>query len=166
MASLVGIRALQSVSVILHLATTRDFSDAEWKSYLATIEALRNKGGGDPSHIRTFVVTDGAAPNAFQRKSAAELFEGRPNKIAVLTNSLSSPATRGVATAFSWINPFFRSLPPESWREALRHIDLLEEDGRPLLDEFLRMQKEMPKVATLEWFRRCVGEPEHPAPTR
>jgi hypothetical protein len=147
---------VNGLDVVVSLHTTLEPRPESWDRYLAVLFDIKRKRGGDISHIRNLVVSDGGAPNAQQRvRMHNEAFDGNPNKIAVLTNSLTNPLKRGIATAISWVNPAFKALPPERWREGLVHLDLDGEQAL-LLDELERLQKQLPPVKTLALFARAV----------
>jgi hypothetical protein len=140
--------SLNGLEVIVALHTQVDPQPDEWAGYIDVHANLKKKHAGDPSRIRNLVVTDGGAPNAKQRASLNELGFGSSSKIVVITNALTNPLKRGVATAISWANPGFKALPPEQWREALRHVNL-ENQIHPILLELSRLQSKLPPVSSL-----------------
>ncbi len=144
-----GINAisLNGLEVVIALHTQHDPQPEEWAHYIDTHINLKKKNAGDLSRIRNFVVTDGGAPNVKQRAMMSEAF-GAASKVAVITNALSNPVKRGVATAISWANPSFKALPPEQWRIALRHVDL-EGHMQMVLLELARLQSKLPPVTSL-----------------
>jgi hypothetical protein len=148
---------LRDLDVVVWLHTAVDPAPDEWAVGVEMTVELIRKHGGDISLIRSLVVTDGGAPNARQRKELHEVvFGGRPSQLSVITNSLTNPLKRGVATAIHWLNPAFLALPPAQWRESLRHLDL-EDDTVPLLQVLNRLQKYFPFVRSLSELEQAVG---------
>lgn len=139
--------SLNGLEVVVVLHTQQDPLPSEWTNYIDLHLNLKKKNAGDLSRIRNFVVTDGGAPDVKQRALMSEAF-GAASKVAVITNALSNPIKRGVATAISWANPSFRALPPEQWRLALRHVDL-EGHMQTILLELARLQSKLTPVNSL-----------------
>lgn len=140
---------LRGLDVVIALHTLQEPTVNEWAVYVELQLKLKRKAGGDVSKIRNIVITDGGAPNAKQRaQMQAEVFGTEGNKVSVISNSLNNPLKRGIATAISWVNPEFKALLPEQWRDALKHIDLTGEI-RPILLELERMQTQITPVSTL-----------------
>jgi hypothetical protein len=137
---------LREKAVVVWLHTNVDPLPEEWKAGIDITVALMRKNGIE--NMRSFVVSDGGAPNSAQRRQLAEAFGGRPHKLVVVTNSLTNPVKRGVATAISWINPAFKAVGPAMWHDALRHVDL-EGELDALLLVLRRLQEDLPSVATL-----------------
>lgn len=124
--------ALRNLMVVVSLHTAQDPPADEWGIYADLLTQVIKGAHGDVSNIRNFVVSDGGGPNSKQRAILRDVFDGRPNKIAVITNSLGNPIKRGLATAVSWINPSFLAVPVESWREAVAHVGLAGDVERVL----------------------------------
>ena len=140
---------LIGLDVVLVLHTQQDPQPEEWTSYIDLLVKLKKKNAGDVSRIRNMVVTDGGGPNAKQRAQVqTDVFGAAPNKMAAVSNALSNPLKRGLATAVSWLNPSFLALPPDRWQEVLRHMGL-EGQTRPILQEFERLQAKLPPVNSL-----------------
>jgi hypothetical protein len=139
---------LRELVVLVFLHTAEDPVPEEWAGGMRLWKELRAELKGDFSKSRSLVVTDGGAPNARQRAEMNEVFAGQPHKIVVITNSLSNPLKRGVATAIGWVNPSFKAVGPDQWWSALQHTDLLQESER-LLQELQRMQATLAPVKTL-----------------
>src|SRR5688572_13112680 len=96
-----------SLMVVLHTAATPPLVD--WERYEALVRREKLQDGKNFQRLRTLVVSDGGAPNTKQRHTLQnEVWEGRPVKLALLTNSLKSPIKRGIATALTWMNPAFK----------------------------------------------------------
>ena len=139
--------SLSGLEVVIALHTQLDPLPEEWTAYIDLHVNLKKRNGGDLSRIRNFVVTDGGAPNVKQRALMSDAFGGA-GKVAVITNALSNPIKRGVATAISWANPSFKALAPDQWRDALRHLNL-ENQMQPILLELSRLQVKLKPVASL-----------------
>jgi hypothetical protein len=148
----IGTTTLGDKEVVIWLHTSRDPLPEEWALGIDATVAVKRKHGIEK--MRSFVVSDGGAPNATQRKQLGEIFDGKPNKLAVVTNSLSNPMKRAIATAITWINPAFIAVPPSKWREALQHLDL-EREIAPLLEILRELQKDLPEVTSLIEFERA-----------
>jgi hypothetical protein len=139
------------LDVFLLLHTDKDPQTPEWQSYIdLQIQSLK-KTGGDITKCRTFVITDGGAPNAKQRQQLADAFGGSPTKFAVISHSLSNPIKRGIVTAFTWVNPSFKAVMPEQWAEALKHLGL-ENYLQQILLEFGRLQSRVAPNKSLALF--------------
>ncbi len=141
--------SLNGLEVVLVLHTQQDPQPEEWTEYVDLLVKLKKKNTGDVSKMRNIVITDGGGPNAKQRTQVqTEIYGGEPNKVAAISNSLSNPVKRGLATAVSWFNPGFLALPPDKWRNALQHLGL-ESDTRSILQQFERLQRKIPPVNSL-----------------
>lgn len=138
---------LRGIDVILALHTAQDPIPAEWQIYVDLLEKTKKKNGGDISKARAIVVTDGGAPNAKQRE-LSNVAAGQSFKLVAISHSLSNPLKRGIVTAIAWVNPLFKGVMPQDWRDALRHVDL---DGhiKPIIFEFERLQRGLPPVNSL-----------------
>lgn len=142
---------------MIWLHTAVDPSPVDWAAGIEKTMALKTQLG--LPELRSLVVSDGGAPNVAQRGELThKVFDGKPSKLAVLTNALSNPIKRGVATAISWVNPAFLALPPERWRDAFHHLDLESELDAvvAVLDE---LQKGLPPVKTLTELKQMIGRP-------
>jgi hypothetical protein len=142
-----AVLALSGMDVVLALHTAQDPLPEEWQHYVEHLDKLKRKTGGDMSKVRAVVISDGGSPNAKQRELMV-LAAGAPVKLAGITNVLTNPVKRGIATAISWVNPEFKAMMPRDWRDALRHVNL-EGQIQPLLFEFERLQRTLPPVQTL-----------------
>jgi len=140
---------------VIWLHTSADPSAADWAAGIE--KTMRLKAQLGVPELRSLVVTDGGAPNAPQRHEISHrVFNGRPSKLAVITNTLTNPIKRGVATAISWANPAFLALPPERWREAFGHADL-EGELDAVLAVLQELQKDFPPVKTLVELERAIA---------
>ena len=114
--------------MVLWFHSDVDFSVSQWTAAIKLLLQTRRERGLSVDRIRALVITDGAAPNAAQRSEVMwDLYEGLPNKLAVLTLALSNPIKRGIATALSWVNPAIRFYRPTQFREALVYLDLTDQ---------------------------------------
>ncbi len=154
---------LQSFDLCLWLHTTVDPTDSEWQAACDECRQLLEQRKGDASAIRSFVISDGGAPSSVQRVQLfREVFKGEL-PIAVLTNSLTNPIKRGIATALSWINPKIRVLPPSEVNAALVHIDL-KPSFAELYTEYAELQKRVAPVQSLQLARAAGREAPRAAP--
>jgi hypothetical protein len=146
----------KGVAIWLHTAS--DPIPEEWALGVELTVAMKKKHG--ISKLRSLVVTDGGAPNVAQRRELHEdVFERRPSKLAVISNSFTNPVKRGIATAIGWVNPAFKAVMPDRWRDALVHADL-EGEIVPILDVLRQLQRDLPPVKTLVELERHVGRIE------
>ena len=104
----------------LHIVVVgeKDPTTADWNTYLDAIR-LTEKNGVDVSELRTLVFSDGAGPNAQQRKAVADYLKGRPSPLAIVTGVT---IMRGVITALGWFNSQVRAFAPEQLEEALQYL--------------------------------------------
>jgi hypothetical protein len=142
---------LRGLAVTFWLHTRDDPSPDEWEKGLAQMLEMKRGVGNELHRIRNLVISDGGAPSAPQRKQLHQvIYNNIPSKLAVIT-PLYSPLKRGIATALGWLNPSFKAVPAEQWRDALMHVDLdLELDA--VLSILLNLQKNFPPVETLAEF--------------
>ena len=134
---------------MLVLHTARDPSPAEWADYERELRRLKQLHPLDMERVLTLIVSDGGSPNTEQRsRFQNDLFDGRPAKVALLTNSLGNPIKRGIVRALTWMNPGFRVLEPTDLEGGLAHLgqaDLLED----VWNELCALQLRLPPVQTL-----------------
>jgi len=145
------------LDVALWLHTAMDPPDHAWRDAFQQVEAVL-KLRGDPSYLRTFVVSDGGVPNTKQRSHIQKNLPGILT--AVVTVAISNPVTRGIATALSWVSRNTVFFGPPDAQRAFEHLGLTDS-----LEEvwagFLRLQMDMPPNKTL----RLVAQALHlPAP--
>ncbi len=139
---------LQGFDVCLWLHTATDPSGQEWTAACAECKKLVERLKGDTSRVRSLVFSDGGAPSAAQRVQLfRDIFNGKL-QIAVVTNSLTNPIKRGIATALFWINPAFRVFEPRDINAALAHIDL-PPDFAELYAQYSELQSRLPPVESL-----------------
>lgn len=140
---------LKGLDLVLALHTPEDILAEEYRLYLEMNAKLLQLNGGSPERIRNLVITDGGAPTAKQRGQFSEVFGGQAVRVAVITTVLTNPVKRGIATAIGWVNPEFKAVPPNQWREAFLHVNM-ESEVQSVLYEFARLQAKLPINDTLE----------------
>jgi hypothetical protein len=92
----------------------------------------------------TFVVTDGGAPTAVQRKRHHEVFSGKPSKVAVVTTVLRTSVSAGLPAAqVSQMTPNGRlkmtggvGIPTTSTSQGYASILIRAISGIPVADSF------------------------------
>jgi hypothetical protein len=159
---------LDGLEVSLWLHTARDPPPWEWTEICAKLARRVRKDGEDVSRYRVFIVSDGGAPNATQRK---ELFQdvlaGYPVPTAVVTTVLTTnPVKRGVATAMHLLNPSFRVFEPREVLLAVEHIGIASARFDLIWRTLMFLQVGMAPVAALELVSRELGlalEPGRPS---
>jgi hypothetical protein len=95
------------------------------------------------------VVTGGGGPDAIQRAQLAKVWGGRDLKVAVLVPGLGNPLKRGLMTALSWVNPAMAFFTPDRLREALIHLQHVEELA-VVWQELTGLQAQLTQVSTLQ----------------
>ena len=145
------------VSVWLH--AVRDPPRDEWNEACAVFADHMRRGGAVGSSHRAFVVTDGGAPNAVQRRRLfVDVLHELPVTTAVVTTVLrTSVVKRGIATAIRWFSSGHRFFEPEQIQAALAHIDLSAGDFGPIWHALASMQKDMVRNATLALVAAQLG---------
>lgn len=104
------VRLVENVVVVVY--TSFSPSDDEWNEYIETLFAAARAHGGDLSRCRQLMMTDGGGPNSLQRAHAQKTLatvKGEAMPVAVVS---SSPAVRGIVTAFNWMNMNIRMFHP------------------------------------------------------
>jgi hypothetical protein len=142
----VSIQAYWDRHLVCWLHDAVDPSRAEWQQSYDKIETYRKATGIKVDQFAMLVVTDGAAPNAFERGYMAEHL---PVPSAVVTTVLTNPIKRGIATAIMWTNPRFLFTEPKQWQRALDHLGE-SGHGEEIWNQFRELQKEMPENKTLQ----------------
>ena len=103
--------------VLIGVHTTESPTDEDWDAWIdASRRALDGHGG-----CRALVVSMGANPNSKQRSKVNELFQDRPQRVAVM---LDSRLARGAVTALSWFNPEIKPFNLAQFDEACNHLDI------------------------------------------
>ena len=112
---------------------------SDWKIYLDAIKAAE-KGGISLTRLRTLVFSDGAGPNAQQRKALADYLNGRPSPLAIVTGVT---IMRGVITALRWFNPQVRAFAPDELGEALNYLEVPQFKLNSILADAQEIQQEV-----------------------
>ena len=100
--------------VLVFYHSTAPPSDSEWESVLDLYRKIP-----DVSKVRTFVYTEGAAPNAAQRARLTAVLRDRKPPMAVVT---PSQLARAIGTAIRWFNPSFQVFAPSELEKAFLHL--------------------------------------------
>ncbi|WP_181234113.1 hypothetical protein [Enhygromyxa salina] len=146
---MISILQLGDLYLVLWLHTTRDPPTEEWDPALQKIRDLKDLVDGDVGRIRSFVFSDGGAPNAVQRKELfTNLLDNRVRS-AVVTNALTNPIKRGVATALLWLNPNFRAFGPNQVEHAIEHLELTAHTHK-IVTQLVKMQETLGPNTTVE----------------
>jgi hypothetical protein len=142
------------------LHTAKNPPTQEWEACLAAARRAKRESGGDLD-LRSLVVSDGGAPNVKQRQEIfAGVLGGVRSPTAVITNSLTNPVKRGVATAIAWLNPAFRAFDPAMAREAFAHVGCQNPADRDAIwAALLELQRGLARVTTLEQAAAALGRP-------
>jgi hypothetical protein len=106
---------VKNVFAIVHTDQAPDAAE-----FSDTIEGYRRHYG---QYDAVFITTRGGAPNARQRKQAAEFWQGRVlPPVVILT---SSAMVRGVITALNWLSAQrLAAFAPTEFNAACRHLGL------------------------------------------
>ncbi|MEO8799008.1 MAG: hypothetical protein ABI551_14055, partial [Polyangiaceae bacterium] len=126
-----------------------------WQASYDTIQAYKRQTGCKLANLVMLVVTDGGAPNAFER---AYFTEHLPVSSAVITTVLTNPIKRGIATALAWTSPRFLFAEPKQWQQALVHIGM-GAHGDEVWSGLRELQKRLPASTTLELISKACGLP-------
>ena len=151
----IGIKRLGERHLVSWLQDTIDPTRAEWQASYDKIQDYKRQTGCKIAELAMLVVTDGAAPNAFER---AYMAERMPVSSAVITTVLTNPVKRGIATALSWTNPRVFFAEPKQWQPALDHLGMgaYRDDVWSGLRE---LQRSLPASKTLELISKACGLP-------
>jgi hypothetical protein len=134
--------------LVICLHTSVDPPALEWESMLSQLSALL-AAAPDTRQVRMLVVTGGGGPDAIQRAQLAKVWGGRDLKVAVLVPGLGNPLKRGLMTALSWVNPAMAFFTPDRLREALIHLQHVEELA-VVWQELTGLQAQLTQVSTLQ----------------
>ena len=134
----------------LHLVVVgeKDPTAVDWKLYLDAIKETERRGL-EITSLRTLVFSDGAGPNAQQRKMLADHLNGRPSPLAIVTGVT---IMRGVITALRWFNPEVRAFAPGDLQEALKFLDVPPYRQESIIRDAVDIQGvlQIPKVKAVE----------------
>ncbi len=97
--------------------------DAEWREFLKLMEA--NHGNFDK--LRILVVTEGGGPNSAQRARLQTVLNGKPVRVAIVTDSAKS---RFIASAVSLFNRDHRGFSKSEMQAAYEHLGLTPMERR------------------------------------
>ena len=106
---------VDDVFVLVHTKDNPD--DGEWDAYLDDMKTYE----GRFEDIRTYVYTEGGAPNAKQRGELNQMLSGAKTKTAVIA---PNAFIRGIVTALNWFNPEIKCFSPSRADHAYRHLGL------------------------------------------
>ena len=143
--------------VVLALQTPRNPSDAEWGTYADELRRVTQLHPDDLTRVLTLVISDGGVPNTYWRSVFQnDIFQGKPVKIAVLTNALANPVKRSIARVFSWMNPGYRIFEPTDLTSALEHLQI-PDSLDAIWSALCGMQARLPPIETLAGIARALG---------
>jgi hypothetical protein len=157
----VGFQLIQvaglDIGVWLH--TANDPAPAEWTRACQAVAALLSAKKGSVATLRKFVITDGGAPNATQRKQMnQDTLRGVAVKTVVITSVLrTNPIKRGIVTALQWINPAFRVFEPHDVLLALDHIGVTRVGFESIWATLSVMQRTLAPNETLRLVASRLG---------
>jgi hypothetical protein len=142
-----GFRIIGNLHVVV--LGEKDPSGSDWKTYLDAIISAEKSGIDVTARLRTLVFSDGAGPNAQQRKAVADYLKGRPSPLAIVTGVT---IMRGVITALGWFNPQVKAFAPDQLDEALRYLDVPLIKRNSILTDAHEIQSELkiPKIRAIE----------------
>jgi hypothetical protein len=142
-----GFRIIGNLHIVV--VGEKDPTNSDWKAYLDAIRAAEKNGIDVTARLRTLVFSDGAGPNAQQRKVVADYLNGRPSPLAIVTGGA---IMRGVITALSWFNPQVRAFAPEYLTDALRYLDVPQIKLDSILRDANEIQSELkiPRVRAID----------------
>jgi hypothetical protein len=147
--------------LVICLHTSVDPPAAEWENVLSQLSALL-AAVPDTRQVRMLVVTGGGGPDAIQRAQLAKVWGRRDLKVAVLVPGVGNPLKRGLMTALSWLNPAMAFFTPDQLREALIHLQHVEELA-VVWQELTRLQAQLAQVSTLQRIAQANALPAPPA---
>jgi hypothetical protein len=144
-----GFKILGSLHVIVNGADGPEAK--EWGAYAQALQA-EVKRGIDVTEFRTIVFSEGGGPNASQRKTIADLLQGKPSPIAIVSGN---PLMRTIITALSWFNPKCKSFSPSEVGRALDHLGVPHLKFESIRQAALEIQKNigLQRVVALEQAR-------------
>jgi hypothetical protein len=123
-------------------------TQGDWDEYIRALHAEAKKTA-DLTQWRTLVITDGGGPNAAQRKNIADLLNGKPSPLAMLT---TNSAMRMIIQALRWFNSGVRAYAPAEVDQALQFlgVPILKWDSIRQTAIDLQATLKIPKVRALE----------------
>jgi hypothetical protein len=151
------------LQVVMHTAASPPAD--EWRRFEELIRKAKGNQGIYIDRMRVLVISDGGAPNTHQRHVMQnEIYEGRPVRMALLTNSLGNPVKRGIARALTWMNPGMLICAPDDLGGALRHLNL-SHDFDAVWARCIALQAQLPPVQTLKAIAERLDAPVPAAKT-
>jgi hypothetical protein len=117
---------------------SQEHRDAEW---IALLDGLQDAMTAHNRRVRVLVFTEGAGPNAVQRKLSIEKgWENNQSPIAVVTKSMM---VRGILTAFSWFNMNLKAFAWDRAEEAYAFLDLTPSERQWVRIETKRLRTQL-----------------------
>jgi hypothetical protein len=154
----VGRTRTRGVDVVVWLCGDGDLGADDWTSGCNLIREVARDNKHDYSRVREFVITDGGAPSAIQRREYQDAYGGNLGTTAVVTTSIANnPLKRGIATAMSWMNPNIKFFVPSDVGRALRHVGIDVAQFRPIWATLDEMQLDLPPIRTLSLVGHELG---------
>ena len=97
-------------------------SDAEWDRFLTLLREARPTF----ERIKILVLTKGGGPSAPQRERLAKTLEGKPVRVALVTDSVK---VRFVAAMIALFHKDLRSFLEHEFRRACAHVGMTAEEA-------------------------------------
>lgn len=142
------VRLVENVVVVVHTAFSP--SDDEWDAYLQTLVAAANAHGGDLTRCRQLMMTDGGGPNSVQRLSAQRTLAAVNGEAMPLAVVSSSPAARGIVTAFNWMKMNIRMFHPMEVGSAFEFLHVGKGTRDAIWDALEAIQDELGILETIQ----------------
>ena len=126
---------ISDFTLCIFVSANLPYASQEWARYMVELR------GAPKLSLKTMVLTEGASPNAAQRKEMVDLFQGMaPPTGIVSSNSL----VRGLTTALSWFNPNVKSFSPDQMGEAFAYLGVPRSLEERVWKEIWRLRAELP----------------------
>src|SRR5580658_6289461 len=157
----------EKLDVLVWLCSANDLPSAEWSRACEVLREIVHRKAGDLSSFREFVVTDGAAPDAVQRKEYQVAYGGYSGITAVVTTVVATnPFKRGIATAMSWMNPNIRFFAPRDIHRSFNHVGLAHTGFDPIWAALQGLKTDLPPNRTLPLIARALDLSPTPSATQ
>jgi hypothetical protein len=140
-------RSVENVFLVAH--TDKPPHDEEWAAYLEAILSFGRQLGGDLRRARQMVFTDGAGPDANQRRmaaKAAQQMNATQLPQAVIT---SSRFVRVIVTALTAFNMNIKVWEPRDVRGAFDFLGIGPATARSIWIDLRRMDDELGGVKAI-----------------
>ena len=98
-------------------------SDQDWDVFLDLLAARR----AEFATLKILVVTDGGGPNMAQRKRLEGVLDGKPVRVAVVSDSIK---TRFIASSLALLNRDMSSFRADETSQAYDHLSLTLDERR------------------------------------